>query len=93
MISGENIMKDVAYLTGDIGIRLAGSPQEKVAASYLQKRFLEYVPQCEIEEFPTVCSDLDVKLRLRVGDAWEELPALQFNLTPVESFKEAPIHF
>lgn len=93
MISGENIIKDVAYLTENIGIRLAGSPQEKEAAVYLRKRFLEYVPQCEIEEFPTVCSDVDVTLRLRVGDVWETLPALRFNLTPVESCLEAPILF
>ena len=49
MISGENILKDVAYLTETIGVRLAGTSQEKEAAQYLQKRFLEYVPECEIE--------------------------------------------
>lgn len=91
MVSGENIIQDVAYLTRSIGVRLAGSPQEREAAEYLQKRLLEYVPQCEIEEFPTICSDVNVKLRLRVGDSWEELPALRFNLTPVADCLEAPI--
>ena len=93
MISGENILKDVAYLTGNIGVRLAGSHQEKEAAFYLRNRFLEHVPRCEIETFPTVCSDVDVTLRLRVGDVWEVLPALRFNLTPVDRCLEAPILF
>ena len=74
----------MAHLTRNIGVRLAGSPQEREAAEYLQKRLLEYVPQCEIEEFPTICSDVDVTVRLRVGDRWEDMPALRFNLTPVE---------
>jgi len=93
MVSGDNIIRDVAHLTRNIGVRLAGSPQEREAAEYLQKRLLEYVPQCEIEEFPTICSDVDVTVRLRVGDRWEDMPALRFNLTPVEDCLEAPIVF
>lgn len=93
MICSENILKDVAYLTGQIGVRLAGSSQEKAAAEYLRQRFLEYVPQCEIETFPTVCSDVEVTLHLRVGDFWESVPALRFNLTPVEACLEAPVVF
>ena len=91
MISGENILKDVAYLTETIGVRLSGSSQEKEAAEYLQKWFLEYVPECEIETFPTVCSDVEVDLQLQIGNCWHALPALRFNLTPVESCIEAPI--
>ena len=93
MICRENILKDVAYLTGQIGVRLAGSSQEKAAAEYLRRRFLEYVPQCEIETFPTVCSDVEVALQLRMGDFWASVPALRFNLTPVASCLEAPIIF
>lgn len=93
MVRGNNIMKDIAYLTQTIGVRLSGSPQEKEAAEYLRDRFLEYVPQCQIETFPTVCSDVDVKLRLRANGMWQELPALRFNLTPVEPSLEAPIIF
>ena len=91
MICGENILKDVAYLTEEIGVRLAGSAQEKAAAEYLQKRFLEYVPECEIETFPTVCSDVDVALHLQVEDCWLPLPALRMNQTPVEELLEAPL--
>ncbi len=93
MVSGENILNDVAYLTREIGVRLSGSAQEKEAAMYLRGRFLEYVPQCQIEEFPTVCSDVETVLTLRVGDRWEPLPALRFNLTAVEDCLEAPIVF
>ena len=91
MISGENILKDVAYLTETIGVRLAGTSQEKEAAEYLQKRFLEYVPECEIETFPTVCSDIDVDLQLRVGDSWLPLPALRLNQSPVEEYLDVPL--
>ena len=91
MTSGENILKDVAYLTETIGVRLAGTAQEKEAAEYLQKRFLEYVPDCKIETFPMVCSDIDVTLQLRVGDAWLPLPALRLNQSPVEALLEAPL--
>ena len=91
MISGENILKDVAYLTETIGVRLAGTSQEKETAEYLQKRFLEYVPECEIETFPTVCSDIDVDLQLRVGDSWLPLPALRLNQSPVEEYLDVPL--
>ena len=91
MICGENILKDVAYLTRQIGVRLSGSPQEQEAAKYLQQRFLEYVPECEIETFPTVCSDVAVTLQLRTGNTWCNLPALRLNLTEVVDCLEAPI--
>ena len=93
MVSSENILRDVAYLTETIGVRLSGSAQEREAAEYLRQRLGEYVLQTEIESFPTVCSDVDVTLRLRVGDSWEPLPALRFNLTPVEPLLEAPVIF
>ena len=93
MISSENIIRDVAWLTGEIGVRLSGSEQERLAAEYLRDRLAQYVPQCEIETFPTVCSDVDVKLQLRIGDHWEILPAVRFNLTPVEPVLEAPVVF
>lgn len=91
MIRAENILKDVAYLSQTIGVRLSGSSQEKSAAEYLQKRFLEYAPECVIETFPTVCSDVDVTVQMRIGDTWHDLPALRFNLTPVEAFLEAHV--
>lgn len=93
MVSSKNILQDVAYLTEKIGIRLSGSDREREAAEYLRRRLREYVPQCEIECFPTVCSDVAVTVSLRVGASWESLPALRFNLTPVEPVLEAPLVF
>ena len=93
VVSSENILQDVAYLTEKIGIRLSGSDQEREAAAYLRRRLREYVPQCEIECFPTVCSDVAVTVSLRVGASWETLSALRFNLTPVEPVLEAPLVF
>ena len=52
MVSTKQLYEDVAYLTQVIGVRLAGSENERRAAEYLQKRFLEYVPKCWLEEFP-----------------------------------------
>ena len=91
MVCGENILKDVAYLTRQIGVRLSGSMQEKAAAEYLQQRFLEYVPECEIETFPTVCSDVELTLQLHTADGWCDLPATRLNLTKVIPSLEAPI--
>lgn len=91
MICGENILKDVAYLTRQIGVRLSGSPQEHEAAEYLQRRFLEYVPECEIETFPTVCSDVAVTLQLHTATGWKDLPAIRLNLTEVVNCLEAPL--
>lgn len=93
MVSSENIIRDVAYLTETIGVRLAGSGQEREAAEYLCRRLGEYLPQCQIEGFPTVCSDVAVTVSLRLGETWENLPALRFNLTPVEPELEAPLVF
>lgn len=91
MICGKNILKDISYLTETIGVRLAGTSREREAAEYLQKRFLEYVPECKIETFPMVCSDIDVDLQLRVGNSWLPLPAIRLNQSPVEELLEAPL--
>jgi len=55
MIAASALHQDVSYLTETIGVRLAGSEQERRAAEYWQSRFLEYVPKCTIETFPTTC--------------------------------------
>lgn len=83
MISASNLYRDVSYLTESIGIRLAGSVQERQAAEYLQSRFLEYTPHCTIEKFPTTCRMVEREEVLALKDGkWERIPALLFNSAP-----------
>jgi len=83
MILGENLRRDVAYLTEKIGIRLAGSQEERQAAEYLQKRFLEFVPKCVIEEFDTTCRCVEKEqLQVLADGVWKDVPALLFNGAP-----------
>lgn len=83
MISADNLYQDIQYLTEDIGIRLTGSEQEWQAARYLQKRFEQYVPKCEIEEFPVIRRVLQEEtLRVRVGGQWENVPIRTYDMSP-----------
>lgn len=83
MISVETLRKDVSHLTETIGVRLAGSPAELEAAKYMQKRFLENVPQCTIEEFPIRERAVErEELEVLVGNEWLSFPANLFNSAP-----------
>lgn len=83
MNSADNLYQDIKYLTEDIGIRLTGSQQEWQAAGYLQKRFLQYVTKCEIEEFPVIRRTLQEEtLKIRVGGQWESIPLRTYDMSP-----------
>lgn len=83
MISASNIYRDVAYLTENIGIRLAGSAEELQAAEYLRDRFLEYVPKCTIEAFDTTCRQVEQEeLSVFQNGRWRKIPAMLFNGAP-----------
>lgn len=89
MICADNLYRDVAYLTEKIGVRLAGSPEEMKAAEYLRSRFLEYVPKCTIEEFPTTCRRVEEEsLYVQFGEDWILVPAMLFNGAPSTDGKE-----
>ncbi len=88
MICAENLRNDIAYLTETIGIRLAGSPEEKRAAEYLCDRFLEYTPHCTIEEFPVMQRVVEQEtLEIELDGKWISFPASLLNSAPSTSGK------
>lgn len=96
MNSPEYIFKDISHLTETIGVRITGTSQEKEAARFLKERFLEYVPKCEIEEFPVMVRDVhEEKLEINVCGEWKEIDVKLFNMSPTTNGKtiEAEIVF
>ena len=94
MILASNLYRDVAYLTETIGIRLAGSEEERQAAEYIKSRMLEYVPKCHIEEFSVMCRKVErEELSVFLNGQWVNVPAMLFNGAPGTEGKvlEAPI--
>lgn len=83
MNSTERIYKDISYLTETIGVRLAGSENERKAAEYMKEQFLEYVPKCEIEEFPIMqrCIDKE-ELEIFTDGEWVKIPVCAYNPSP-----------
>lgn len=83
MILSENLYRDVAHLTETIGVRLAGSQQEKQAAEYIKARMQEYIPDCVIETFPVNCCKVDKEeLSALVDGQWRPYDAILFNGAP-----------
>ena len=72
-VSAVNLEKHVRALTDDIGIRLAGSPEEYKAAEYIRNEFLKYSPNAVIEEYPVRerCVESE-KLEVCIDGKWEE---------------------
>lgn len=86
MISPDNLYEDVRYLTEDIGIRLAGSQEERQAAAYLQSRFLQYVPKCTLETFPVSHRDVEKEeLSVFLEGQWRDIPVTLFGSAPSTS--------
>ena len=78
--SAVNLEKHVRALTDDIGIRLAGSPEEYKAAEYIRNEFLKYSPDAVIEEYPVRerCVESE-KLEVCIDGKWEEFPCSLFS--------------
>ena len=69
------IMDTISFLTEDIGVRLAGSENEKRAANFLRDRFLEATKHCRIEEFPVMMRNVRREyLKIHVDGKWEKYP-------------------
>lgn len=77
------IEKHIRSLTVDIGVRLAGSPEEASAADYVKDTFEELGVEAAIETFPVreraVTSE---SLEIRFGDLWQSFPCSLFSNTP-----------
>lgn len=89
MVSAKNLYDDVKHLTEDIGIRVTGTAEERRAAEYLQQRFLEYVPKCEIEEFPVMLRKVEKEeLKVQIDGKWETINVKLYNMSPTTNGKE-----
>lgn len=77
--TAENLLTHIRVLTRDIGVRLAGSSEERRAAEYIAGEFRNYSAQTTIEEYPIneryVPSE---KLEVQFGGKWHEFPASLF---------------
>lgn len=77
--SCENIIADVKYLTENIGVRLAGSENDKKACRYLCDRFREYCDDVSVEDFQVMERAVESqKLSVQISDAWQEFPCSAF---------------
>ena len=78
--SAANLEKHVRALTDDIGIRLAGSPEEYRAAEYIRDEFLKYSSNVTIEEYPVYerCVESE-KLEVCIDGKWQEFPCSLFS--------------
>ena len=79
----KQLEKDVRFMAETVGIRLAGSDNEKKTAEYLRDRLAAFCPKTEIEEFPVKESRIEeVKLELRIGGEWKTFPGYSLNSAP-----------
>lgn len=83
MVSTRQLQEDIIHLTQTIGVRLAGSTEERLSAEYMKTRFLQHTPHCWIEEFPVMqrCVEQQ-KLEILVDGNWKEFPVCLYNLSP-----------
>lgn len=88
MNSAKNIYADVNYLTENIGVRLAGSENERKAAEYMKRRLLDYVPECTIEEFPIMqrCIENE-ELEILLDGEWIKFATCMYNPSPTTNGK------
>ncbi len=94
--SASTILADLRTLTETIGVRLAGSPQEKKAIDFLCERFRQNGAQVAVEDFPTAVRDVTSEtLEIEIGGQWQAFPASLFSSVPGTAGKtlEAPIVF
>ena len=82
-LSPAQLIRDVAYLTQSIGVRLTGTSGEEAACRYLQKRFSEYTPKCTLESFLVMAQQLEqLSLEVMTDGRWVCAPASLLNGSP-----------
>ncbi len=86
--SEQELRRHVETLCDRIGIRLAGSPQEREAAQYIHQEGLKYTDRCRIEEFQVMerCVESEV-LEIFQGGVWKKYPCSLFGSSPTTDGK------
>ena len=81
--SADHLKEIVCTLTDTIGVRLAGSVQERQAAEYLAKELSAYAPNVWIEEFPIKERYvIEEFLEVRINGEWKKFPCSLFSGAP-----------
>ena len=81
--SANELSRHVHYLTDNIGIRLAGSKEELLAAEYIASEFGKYSDNVKILEYPVWerCVDAEL-LEVEINGKWQEFPCSLFGSAP-----------
>ena len=75
--------KHLRELTEHIGVRLAGSDNERRAAAYLDQTFRSYGASSHIEEFPVWERAVEAELlEVEIGGGWKTFPCSLFGSAP-----------
>lgn len=82
-ITARGLETHTRMLTDTIGVRLAGSPQERRAAEYLAAEFRKYSSRVDILEYPVRERAVDAeKLEVEIDGVYREYPASLFSSAP-----------
>jgi aminopeptidase YwaD len=95
-IAAENLEAHLRALTVDIGVRLAGSPGEKLAADYIAGQLRLTGAGVSVEEFPVRERAVEEeRLEVSLGGRWQAFPCSLFSSTPGTDGRaiEAPLVF
>ena len=81
--SAEELKRIVCTLADDIGVRLAGSKQERQAADFLAAEMKKHTPKVTVEEFPVFerCVESE-KLEVFLNGEWMDFPCSLFSSAP-----------
>ena len=94
--SRERIRADLRVLAENIGVRLAGSPEEEAAARYVQGELEAAGARVHTESFPMRERRVESEeLEVFVEGAWQRFPGSLFSNTPGTegAWREAPLEF
>ena len=77
--SANELKRHVCHLTDDIGVRLAGSKEERLAAEYIVSEFQKYSDKVSVFEYPVIerCVDSE-KLEIEIDGKWQECQLYRF---------------
>lgn len=92
----QNLEQHLTALTEDIGVRLAGSSNERAAADYIARACRQHGAQTAVEEFPVWERRVESEtLELFIEGAWRSYPCSLFGGAPSTdgNMRTAPVVF
>jgi hypothetical protein len=83
-VSPELLEQHLSRLTREIGVRLAGSEGERLAAEYIAGEFAGYGAAVSLEEYEIQSRVVEKQhLLINIGGRWRSFPALSLATLPV----------